>query len=212
MKTILKKSGLWSAVFGIVLATIVLPAKSAAQDQDDPPSRVARLGYLQGSVSFQPAGETDWVGAVPNRPMTTGDQLWADQDSRAEVQLGSAVIRLAANTGFSFLNLDDNTTQIQLSSGSININVRRLNDGDGFEVDTPNLAFTIFQPGHYRVEASADGSNTVVSIRDGEGEATGNGQTFALHRGQTGTFSGTDSLYADVVQIGNPDDFDTWSY
>ncbi len=97
MKTTLKL-GWWSAVLGIALATIALPTKSAAQDQqdqDDPPGRVARLGYLQGSVSFQPAGETDWVGAVPNRPMSTGDQLWTDQNSRAEVQLGSAVIRLA---------------------------------------------------------------------------------------------------------------------
>ena len=51
------------------------------------------------------------------RPMTTGDRLWADQDSRAEAELGSAVIRLAANTGFSFLNLDDRTVQIELTSG-----------------------------------------------------------------------------------------------
>jgi hypothetical protein len=76
--------------------------QAAAQDQDDPPGRVARLGYTQGSVSFQPGGESDWVQAVPNRPMTIGDMLWADQDSRAEVQLGSAVIRLAANTAFRF--------------------------------------------------------------------------------------------------------------
>jgi hypothetical protein len=79
-------------------------------------------------------------------------------------------------TGFSFLNLDDNTVQIQLTSGAINITVRRLGDDDDFEVDTPNQAFTVFQPGHYRVEASADGSYTVISVRAGEGEATGNGQ------------------------------------
>ena len=121
------------------------------------------------------------------------------------------MIRLAPNTGFSFLNLDDNTVQIQLTSGAINITVRRLDDNDDFEVDTPNLAFTVSQPGHYRVEASADGTNTVISIREGDGEATGNGQTYTLHAGQGGTFSGTDSLYADVEPIGDPDDFDNWS-
>jgi len=213
-KTLLKKLGCCGALLGIALATIVLPTRASAQDQDqdDPPSRVARLGYLQGSVSFQPAGETDWVGAVPNRPMSTGDQLWTDQDSRAEVQLGSAVIRLGANTGFSFLNLDDDTVQIQLTSGAINITVRRLGEDDDFEVDTPNQAFTIFQPGHYRVEASADGNYTVISVREGDGEATGSGQSYTLRGGQRGTFSGTDSLYADVVEIGGPDEFDTWSY
>jgi hypothetical protein len=213
MRTTLRKFSWWGAVLGFALATVVIqkPASAQDQDQDDPPSRVARLGYLEGSVSFQPAGEDDWVGAVPNRPMSTGDKLWADKDSRAEVQFGSAVIRLAPNTGFSFLNLDDNTAQIQLTSGSLSITVRRLEDNDDVEIDTPNLAFTVSQPGHYRLDASEDGSNTVVTIREGEGQATGNGQTYTLHGGQAGTFSGTDSLNADVEQIGGPDQFDSWS-
>ncbi len=212
MKKALKKMSLWSALLGLALVVFALPTRAAAQDdQDDPPSRVARLGYMEGSVSFQPAGEEDWVGAVDNRPMTTGDKLWADKDSRAELQLGSAVIRLSANTGISFLDLDDHTVQVQLSSGAINIRVRRLDGDDDFEIDTPNLAFTISQPGNYRVEASEDGDYTAVTIRGGEGQATGNGQTYTLHAGQTGTFDGTDSLDADVEQVGDPDQFDTWA-
>ncbi len=127
MRKLLKNFSWGSAVLGLALASVAAsrPAFAQDQDQDDPPARVARLGYMEGSVSFQPAGEDDWVGAVPNRPMTTGDKLWADQDSRAEVQLGSAVIRLAPNTGFSFLNLDDDTVQIQLTSGAISFTVRR---------------------------------------------------------------------------------------
>ncbi len=201
-----------SLVVGVALLTAIMSPRATAQDQDDPPSRVARLGYMQASVSFQPAGESDWVQAVSNRPMTTGDQLWADQDSRAEVELGSAVIRMAANTGFSFLNLDDRTVQIQLTSGSLNISVRSLNRDDVFEVDTPNQAFSIFQRGRYRVEASEDGTYTVVSVREGEGESTGNGQTYTLHAGQRVTFSGTESLNAEMLEIGGPDEFDSWAY
>jgi len=205
-------SMVWTSAIVILLLTAVLPKAASAQDQDDPPNRVARLGYMEGSVSFQPAGESDWVQAVPNRPMTTGDRLWADQGSRAEVEVGSAVIRLAANTGFSFLNLDDRTLQIELTSGSLNLTVRRLGRGDIFEVDTPNQAFSAFEPGHYRLEASEDGTYTVVTVREGNGESTGNGQTYSLHAGQTGTFSGTDVLNADVEQIGEPDQFDNWAY
>ena len=196
----------------LVLATAILPLAAQDNPQDDPPTRVARLGYLDGSVSFQPAGTDDWVGAVPNRPMTTGDQLWSDVASRAELQLGSAVIRLGENTGISFLNLDDHTIQIQLSSGAINIRVRQLDPNDDFEIDTPNLAFTITQPGRYRVDASADGTYTIVSLRDGNGQATGSGQTYDLYSGQQATFSGTDSLYADVETLGDPDAFDSWAY
>jgi hypothetical protein len=206
-----KKLGLWCALLALALAAMVLPARVSAQDQDDPPTRVARIGYMEGSVSFLPAGETEWVGAVPNRPMTTGDQLWADKDSRAELQLGSAAIRLSENTGISFLNLDDDTIQVQLTSGMINISVRRLGENNDFEIDTPNQAFTIMQPGRYRVEASEDGSYTVVSVRVGEGEATGGGQTFDLRTGQRGTFSGTDTLSANVEPIYGFDPFDNWS-
>jgi hypothetical protein len=214
MRTTVKrmKLGWCCAVLGIALASI-LPKAASAQDadQDDPPGRVARLGYMEGSVSFQPAGESDWVGAVPNRPMTTGDQLWSDDNSRAEVQLGSAVIRLGAMTGFSFLNLDDNTVQVQLTAGVLNVTVRRLRDGDDFEIDTPNQAFTVYQPGHYRVEVNADGNESIVTVREGDGESTGGGQSYEIRGGQRATLSGTDQLYADVEPLYGPDDFDTWS-
>ena len=55
----------------------------ALADDADPPGRVARLSYVQGAVSLQPAGVDDWAAAAINRPLTTGDKLWTDQDSRA---------------------------------------------------------------------------------------------------------------------------------
>ena len=219
----MQKLGWLSALLGLALAIAFSSIHASAQDyrppqnqdqdqdQDDPPTRVARLGYMDGSVSFEPAGESDWVQAADNRPLTTGDKLWADKDSRAELQLGSAVIRLSQNTGVSFLNLDDRTVQLQLSAGVVNIRVRSFDRDDVFEIDTPNLAFTVSQPGNYRLEATEDGSNTIVTVRAGDGQATGNGQTYTIHNGQRVTFSGTDSLNADMEQIGAPDQFDSWA-
>jgi len=193
----------------IALLTLSLP-QSAAADQNDPPGRVARLKYVQGAVSFEPAGEPDWVSAVVNRPMTTGDKLWADTDARAELRIGSATIRLDNSTGFSFLNLDDRTVQLQLTQGILDIRVQRLGRDEIFEVDTPNQAFSILRPGQYRVQASEDGNSTFVTVRSGEGEATGGGQTYSVHSGETGTFTGTDSISANVVSAGGADEFDNW--
>src|SRR6202047_4522356 len=124
-----------------------LPAFSAAGLADGyPPGRVARLNYMQGSVSFQPGGESEWVQASPNRPLTTGDNLWTDTNSRGELHIGSTALRLSSETGISFLNLDDRTVQIQLAQGSLSVHLRRLDGGDAFEVDTPNLAFTVLRP------------------------------------------------------------------
>lgn len=127
----------------ILLACFFLSFSSPARADDDPPGRVARLNYIQGSLSFQPGGETDWVQANPNRPLTTGDNLWADRNSRGELHIGSSSLRIGSETGITFLNLDDRTVQIQLAQGSLNVNVRRLDGGDAFEIDTPNLAFTL---------------------------------------------------------------------
>jgi hypothetical protein len=185
-----------------------------AQDQSqDPPARVGRLNYSQGSVSFRPAGEDDWVTAVPNRPMVTGDDLWADENSRAEVHVGSTALRLGPKTGITFLALDDHTTQIRLAQGSLILRVRHLDDDDSYEVDTPNLAFTLLQPGEYRVNVSEDGSETVTTVWHGRGRVNGGGFTYTVVAGQSATFTGNqDHLDYDLGQIPNSDDFDHWAF
>jgi hypothetical protein len=201
-----------TSLIAMALAVTLLGPARAAADDDDPPSRVARLSVADGSVSFQPAGTQDWVGAVVNRPLTTGDKLWADRDSRAELQIGSGSIRLGANTGFSFLNLDDNTTQLQLTEGTVRIRLRRLSRREIFEVDTPNLAFTALRPGIYRINVNEAGDTTVVVVRDGDAEVTGGGQSYSVHADETGIFSGTDQLNADIEGVGSDDELERWSY
>src|SRR5437588_6656088 len=206
------RSWAWVSLCAALLIGVGLPQRAAAADSDDPPARVARLSFLNGAVSFQPAGESDWVTATINRPMTTGDKLWADADSRAELHIGSAAIRLNGNTGFSFLNLDDRTVQIQLSSGTLSIRVRRLERDEVFEVDTPNQAFSIMRAGRYRLEASEDGNSTIVMVPEGKGEASGNSRTYTIESRERASLTGTDTLSADIDRMDRRerDDFDDW--
>jgi hypothetical protein len=222
---------------GVVLAGVLLmlhsPVTSLAQDQDqsaqdqvaqdqgtqdqnqsdqDPPSRVARMNYSQGAVSFQPGGEGDWVTAVPNRPLTTGDNLWSDQGSRAEIHVGSTAIRLASETSVTFLDLDDRTTQLRLSAGTIILRVRHLDDDDVVEVDTPNLAFNLQHTGEYRIDVDRNGNMTNVSVFSGRGEVTGGGYSYTVVAGQSARFSGTDQLNYDIAQLPRADDLDNWAF
>lgn len=195
----------------VALAVLcVVPQQAAAEDEDDPPSRVARLSYLRGSVSFQPAGEEEWVSAVVNRPMTTGDKLWADQGARAELQIGSATLRLSDDTGFSFLDLSDRVTQIRLTAGTLYVRLRELDADETFEVDTPNLAFSLLRAGEYRIDVNDAGDVTRVTVRVGQGEVTGGGQAFAVRVGQTAEFRGTDQLETAYDTMASRDDFDQW--
>ena len=193
-----------------LLAGFLFAFSTTALADDDPPGRVARLNYLQGSVSFQPAGETDWVQANPNRPLTAGDNLWTDRNSRGEMHIGSSSIRLSSETGITFLNLDDRTVQIQLAQGAMSVHVRRLEGGDAFEIDTPNLAFTVERPGEYRVDVDPNGSTTTVTVREGEGVVTGGGSEYHMDSGDQASFMGTDSLTFDGGHAGRFDEFDNW--
>ena len=160
-----------------VLALLALFALGAARaEEGDPPGRVARASDLEGSVSLQPAGVQDWVAATLNRPLTTGDKLWTDQNSHAELDLGVAAVRLGATTGFSFLNLDDSTAQMQVTAGTLIVRVRDLQANQTYEVDTPNIALSLQQPGEYRVEVDDAGDTTVVKVSEGQAQAAGQDQ------------------------------------
>ena len=229
----MKRRKLWTSILSVAGLVFLLQLSTLARAQDDadqappqdqvqdqpqdqpqdPPSRVGRLNYSQGSVSFRPAGEDDWVTAVPNRPIVSGDDLWADENSRAEVHVGSSAIRLGPKTGVTFLTLDDRTAQIRLAEGSLIVRVRHLDDDDSYEVDTPNLAFTLLQPGEYRIDVSEDGSRTVATVWHGRGRVTGGGFTYTVVADQSATFTGDEQhLDYDLGQIPRSDGFDEWAF
>ncbi|HEU4624644.1 MAG TPA: DUF6600 domain-containing protein [Steroidobacteraceae bacterium] len=187
-------------------------AQSDVPPEADPPDRAARLSFVEGEVSLQPAGEEDWASAVLNRPLTTGDKLWTDKDARAEIQVGPAAVRLGSDTGFSFLNVDDDTIQMRVTAGIVNVRVRALDSNDHIEIDTPNLALSLLRPGNYRVEVNDAGDTTVVKVSEGEAEASGGSQDVVVHAQQSAVFRGTDQLAPpELASLGAPDGFDSWT-
>jgi len=64
---------------GSLTALLLFGAFPASQGSDrpeaDPPSRVGRLSYLAGSVSFRPGDVDDWAAATVNYPLHSGDHL-----------------------------------------------------------------------------------------------------------------------------------------
>jgi hypothetical protein len=177
----------------------------------DPPSRIARLAYVSGPVSFAPAGDNTWEYASLNRPLIPGDRLWVEPGARDEVQVGGAALRMGPSTLVTLLNLDDRITQLQLSQGRLNVRVRSLRPDDVFEIDTPNLALSIRKPGDYRIEVDPAGNATMVAVRRGQAEAYGEGNAYRLDPGQAFSFAGTDLRSVQYARPSLDDDFDRWS-
>ena len=193
------------------LTSLIAPNVRADEDKD-PPTRVARISYLDGAVSMQPGGEGEWGSAVQNRPVTIGDKLWVDKDSRAELQAGQAGIHVGSMTALSFLNLDANIIQMRLAEGSINFRVRELREGDLYEVDTPNMAFTVRQAGAFRVDVDETGQSARVTVIRGEGEVAAGGKTYAVHSGERAEFNGIDdNIESNIDRAPAPDGLDRWA-
>jgi hypothetical protein len=181
------------------------------QPTQDPPARAARLQYMNGSVSVQPHGTDDWVAGQLNRPLTNADNIWADKNSRAEISVGTGLIRIDSESSLTLTNVSENMVQLQLHQGAMNLHVRRLYDNETFEVDTPNQAFTVRKPGDYRFDVDPDKDKTVITVWRGEGEATGNGPAVRIREDQQARFTNGTSMTNDIHRAPSPDGFDEWA-
>lgn len=192
------------------------PNQSAIPNQggnpaNDPPARVARIQYISGQVSMQPGGVNDWVAANLNRPLTTSDRVWADKDSRVELNVGNAFVRLNSETSLTLTNVSDNGIQLQLDQGTLELTVQHLEPGEIFEIDTPNLAFTVTKSGVYRIDVPPNDNETWVTVRKGQGQATGQGPAVKVSSGSQVRFTGQGSLQNTAYAAPTPDGFDDWA-
>jgi hypothetical protein len=200
-------------ISGIAAATLLLLASVGHADEGDPPERVGVLDLVEGAAAAQLAGASDWTADLANRPLTTGDKVWVDANSRAELHIGSAAIRLGANTGLQFLNVGDRVAQLRLSAGSMNLRLRYLSPDEAIEVDTPNSAISLLQAGEYRIDVNDTGDAVVVvvAVWRGQAEVAGQSQSFNLQQQQQGMFQGTGTLGVQFSDLPPADNLDQWS-
>src|ERR1039458_4195786 len=168
----------------------------AQGDPQDPPSRVARLNYMSGTVSFRPGMVEEWAPATLNYPLYNGDHLWSDTGARTEVHIGSTALRMGSETALAVLNLTDSLVQLSLTGGSLQIHLRYLGPNEGFEVDTPNAAITLLRAGDYRFFVDADRNLTNVTVRGGDAEVTAGGSAMTLHARDSAPPAGGDPPFA----------------
>ncbi len=197
--------------FAAAMWVVLLVFISAVAAMADPPNRAVDIRYISGEVSLQPGGVNDWVAAAINRPLTTADRVWTDKDSRAELGLGTAALRMDSETSLTLTNVDDQNVQVELDQGTLNLHIRKLYDGEIYEVDTPNLAFTVTKPGDYRFDVDPNGGTTLISVWKGEGEATGEGNGVRVRSGERAAFSNGTSLEHQITGAPGFDGFDDWA-
>jgi hypothetical protein len=188
---------------------LVLVGGACAADSSDLSDRIARLLYVSGHVSVQPHGTDEWVPGSIIRPLTNGDNVWADKNSRAELNLGSGLLRIDSETSLTLTNVTEMSVQVELNQGMLTVDIRRLERGEIYEIDTPNLKLTVTTVGDYRIDVPPNRDSTLVTVHRGESQATGQGQAVTLYAGNQVEFSGK-FLQHQVRRSPRLDSFDKW--
>ena len=178
---------LLSLFFGLSLCLLLALNSASARAEDDPPGRVGRLADFNGSVSWWDSATGEWTDAERNRPLTTGDRISTARSGRAELRVGSSVLRLSNNTEVEVLRLDDEKLVFQLHGGSVAVRVRTREKAEETEVITAEARLLPQRAGHYRFDRSEDTTQAgswrgELRVADAEGLQIGAGQRVELYR------------------------------
>jgi hypothetical protein len=203
--------GRLTGLLGILfLAVPLLRAQNGVAG--DPPNRVARISVIQGNVSLEPNGADSFSQAEINYPLTGGDRVYADNTSFGELQTAGLAVRLGNGADVTVSSLTDNIAQFGLAQGSIRVRTRSLASFNGapatVEVDTPNGAIVVDQPGDVRVDSYPQDDTTVVTVSSGAVEVTGQNLDQQIGPNQSLRLAGSNPVYAEQVQLLPPDGLD----
>jgi hypothetical protein len=195
-------------LFWIVLSVALAALAAPAYAEDDSSMRLVRLSYLEGHVSYQRSSEADWSAPSINFPLEPGDRIYTGQDGRAEIQFDDgSVIRLAENTDFEILALNDDLIQVRILLGLATLTAAGSVD---FEIDTPSAAFSTLLKGVYRFDVIENGDTDAI-VRKGELEAANNLFSERIITGELLHVRGDDDANPALSQYNRRDLWDEWN-
>ncbi len=204
---------LWHA-HSAALALMTAVATVATADVDDKTLHLtpARVGYVEGDVSFWRPGAGDWEAATINIPLAPGDAL-ATRDGRFEVQIGpQAFLRAGDQTQLRVKSQEPDFLQIDMTQGTTVLDLRRLTPGHVVQIDTPQGSMTAERDGFYRVDVDADSTRLTVRRAGTASLIPVGGQAIQVATGEAVTVSGGAAAQFNIVAAPAFDEWDRWNY
>lgn len=197
---------------GFIGASLVTVA-ATAQTQGEPPGRVGRLAFVDGTVSFHDDELSGWTKAVVNTPLTSGDAIWTEPNARSEVSVAGTRIRMDGSTELDMSQIDDEQVRLQLAQGRIDVKTFAMDATQPYEIVTPRGNITLQQQGDYYVEAGSTQDPTRLGVRTGAAQIQSlNGQVLAVRAGEVGEVSGDgSSLQLKAIQAAPPAPAASWA-
>ena len=201
------------AVLLLAAACLVTGARAQSEnagDAIDPPGRVGRISLLAGPVTLTDLRAGTQEEAILNWPITGAYRLSTGQRGRAEVRIGSTVIRLDDDTTVDFARLDDQFMQIAVLRGTAAVRVRNRDLLDELELVTQRERIALDEVGQYRVEVDVVPGLTSVTAFAGRARLVSGNSTFVISNGQRGEVTAPPLTRFQLVAA-TADNFDNWT-
>jgi hypothetical protein len=175
------------------------PLALAQDDAADPPTRVGRIAFIEGNVSFHPSPDDPWAAASINYPIAQAGQIYADPQSRAEIGLGEARIQIAGGTEVDIVQLDEQNVVVSVPQGRIDLYLRNRHPEEHYFVETPRGNVEIAEDGRYRVVAGTADEPTRIATFGGRAAIAETEAQLTINRGEEAVISPTDPPSFDVA-------------
>ncbi len=178
----------------------------------DPPGRVGRVSFIDGTVSFKTAADPQWTQATLNFPVTAGAAILTDASSLAEIQIGSSALRMDQATKLEFAELDDHTIQIFLGQGTVAVRLRNLDREESFKVITlDGVTVSLLSAGRYRVDSARPNQPMRVTAFEGSVQIANDSSAVIVSQGKTAIVLGGTGLIRHEIREAIPVAFDDWA-
>jgi hypothetical protein len=189
----------------VAASVSALLSATAAIAQSDPPGRVGRISYLQGTVSFHDDDEQRWSPALLNFPVTSGGAIWTEPGGRAEVVVAGTRLRLQGTTQIDVETLDDEQFRLVLSQGRVDVRGTDITSYRPFEVRTPRGAVRLLEDGDYMIDAGTTQDPTRIGVRRGLAQFVDPaGDAHEIRAGEVGTATGGQSVALAIERASPP--------
>lgn len=183
----------------------------------DPSARVGRIAYLDGDVQFRASEQADLAQASVNWPLTGGNRITTAPNARAEIRIGSSVIRLDGQSELLMTAIDDHRLALYLPYGSATVRVRNAEVAHEFSLQTPQGQVTLLQPSRLRIDAGRNAPTTSLRVIDGAARfdtlpSSQDGQPGLIVT--AGARLDSNNGFSQITSLRTPaanDDFDGWS-
>src|SRR5262245_37131838 len=193
----------------LALAALLVPP-GLAFGESDPPGRVGRISLLQGEVTFRNTSTGESEPAALNWPITNQAALATGPHSRAEVQVGSSIVRIDGDSEVEFAALDDERIHVRLLDGTTSVRLRNRDQLAGFEITTPHGRVTLQDVGRYRIDDGDASNATVITAHEGAARFESAEGSVTVPPGKRAEIWGDNGLQFRIADASR-DEFDDWT-